>query len=91
MIFRRNITFRNIDNWFLCEENCRKGLLAKIKPYGFILFAKRYGIETLLNCFEENEKNGIVYHQQGIVGDYDEFEFSFLLIQPKGLIINIIF
>lgn len=74
MIFRRNITFRNIDNCFLREENCRKGLLAKIKPYGFILFAKRYSIETLLNCFEENEKNGIVYHRQGIVGDYDEFE-----------------
>ena len=38
------------------------------------MFAERYGIETLLNCFEENEKNGIVYHRQGIVGDYDEFD-----------------
>ena len=40
------------------------------------MFAKRDGIETLLNCFEENEKNGIVYHRQEIVGDYDEFEVS---------------
>ena len=38
------------------------------------MFAKRYGIETLMNCFEENEKNGIVYHRQGIVGDYDDFD-----------------
>ena len=37
------------------------------------MFAKRYDIETLLNCLEENEKNGIVYHRQGIVGDYDDF------------------
>lgn len=64
---------KNIDNCFLCEEDCRKGLLAKIKPYGFTLFAKRYGIETLLSCLEENEKKGIVYHRQGIVGDYDDF------------------
>ncbi len=64
---------KNIDNCFLCEEDCRKGLLAKIKPYGFTLFAKRYGIETLLSCLEENEKKGIAYHRQGIVGDYDDF------------------
>ena len=38
------------------------------------MFAKRYDIETLLNCLEENEKNGIVYHRQGIVGDYDDFD-----------------
>ena len=27
-----------------------------------------------LDCLERNEKNGIVYHRQGIVGDYDAFE-----------------
>ena len=27
-----------------------------------------------MNCLEENEKNGIVYHQQGSVGDYDDFD-----------------
>lgn len=32
------------------------GLLSKIKPYGFTLFAKRYGEETLLDCLERNEK-----------------------------------
>ena len=30
--------------------------------------------ETLLDCLERNEKNGIVYHRQGVIGDYDEFD-----------------
>jgi len=46
----------------------------KIKPYGFTLFIKRYGIEELRNCLERNEKNGVVYHRGGINGDYDDFE-----------------
>lgn len=49
-------------------------MLSKIKLYGFTLFIKRYGINELLACLERNEKNGIVYHRQGIWGDYDEFE-----------------
>lgn len=57
-----------------CEEDCQKGLLQKIKPYGFTLFAKRYGIDKLLDCLEENERRGIVYHREGIMGDYDGFD-----------------
>ena len=60
-----------------CEEfdtGCRKGLLGKIKPYGFTLFVKRYGIEKLLDCLEANEKRGVVYHREGIIGDYDDFD-----------------
>lgn len=53
---------------------CRKGLLGKIKPYGFTLFARRYGEEALLDCLERNERNGVVYHREGINGDYDDFE-----------------
>ncbi len=63
-----------IDNCFLCDADCRKGLLSKIKPYGFTVFAKRYGVQKLLDCLEENEKKGILYHRQGIVGDYDDFD-----------------
>ena len=55
-----------------CTENCRKGLLAKGKPYGFIQFIRQYGQERLLDCLEANEKRGVVYHRQGITGDYDE-------------------
>ncbi len=64
---------KGITNCFLCESDCKKGLLAKIKPYGFTLFVKRYGVETLLDCLERNEKNGVVYHREGFNGDYDDF------------------
>ena len=56
-----------------CSEDCRKGLLQKIKPYTFRLFIKRYGMDTLLDCLERNEKNGVIYHREGISGDYDDF------------------
>ena len=65
---------KGVDACFACTDECRKGLLAKIKPYGFTLFARCFGMETLLDCLEENEKNGVVYHRQGIVGDYDDFD-----------------
>lgn len=47
---------------------------SKIKPYTFTLFAKKYGEEKLLDCLERNEKNGVVYHREGINGDYDDFD-----------------
>ena len=59
----------------------KKGLLSKIKPYGFSLFVKRYGEEELLNCLERNEKNGVVYHRDGINGDYDIFDDAEALIR----------
>ena len=66
---------KNLSHCYECsEEDCRKGLLAKIKPYGFTLFAKRYGLDKLLDCLERNEKNGVVYHREGLVGDYDDFD-----------------
>ena len=48
--------------------------MSKIKPYGFTLFVKRFGEKELLDCLERNEKNGIVYHRDGIHGDYDDFD-----------------
>ena len=57
-----------------CAEPCEKGLLQKIKPKGFRLFIQRYGMEALLDRLEENERNGVVYHRQGITGDYDAFD-----------------
>ena len=65
---------KGLDNCFLCNTDCKKGLLSKIKPYAFTEFARRYGVEKLLDCLERNEKNGIVYHRQGIMGDYDDFD-----------------
>jgi hypothetical protein len=65
---------KGIDACHLCQEECHKGLLNKVKPYGFTLFIKRYGIEELLDCLERDEKNGVVYHRKGINGDYDDFD-----------------
>lgn len=65
---------KKIAHCYDCKEACQTGLLQKIKPYGFTLFAKRYGEEELLNCLERNEKNGVVYHREGINGDYDQFD-----------------
>lgn len=68
---------RDIAGCWLCGESpdCRKGLFAeKIKPRGFNEYARRYGMEALLNRLEANEKAGIVYHRQGILGDYDDFD-----------------
>lgn len=65
---------KKIDGCYACDENCHNGLLAKIKPYGFTKFVRMYGIEKLLDCLEQNEKNGIVYHREGINGDYDDFD-----------------
>ena len=56
-----------------CGETCRQGLLAKIKPYGFSEYIRRHGREALLDCLERNERAGVVYHRQGVIGDYDDF------------------
>lgn len=65
---------KGITHCYKCKEDCKKGLLNKIKPYAFTLFMKRYGEEKLLDCLAENEKKGIVYHREGITGDYDDFD-----------------
>ena len=56
-------------------------MLQKSKPCGFTLFARRYGEQALLDRLEQNEQNGVVYHRQGILGDYDGFEDSEELIR----------
>ncbi|MDO4851269.1 MAG: DUF3795 domain-containing protein [Actinomycetota bacterium] len=71
---RRCSLERRLGHCYECAEECRKGLLSKVKPYGFTLFAKRHGEEELLDCLERNEQAGIVYHRDGIVGDYDGFD-----------------
>ena len=48
---------KELSHCYKCEENCRKGLLSKIKPYTFTLFGKKYGEGKLLDWLERNEKN----------------------------------
>lgn len=77
---RRCSAQKGFAHCYECEADCQKGMLAKIKPLGFTLFAKRYGAEALLDCLERNEKAGIVYHRPGITGDYDDFDDAEALI-----------
>ena len=72
---------KKIEHCYECDEKCTKGLLGKIKPYAFTEFARRYGENYLLDCLERNEKKGIVYHREGINGDYDEFDDVEILIE----------
>ena len=67
---------KNLNGCYECTPaECRKGLYAeKIKPRAFAEFARRYGIDELLDCLERNEQAGIVYHREGIMGDYDDFD-----------------
>lgn len=62
------------------KKDCQKGLLAKVKPYGFTLFIRRYGAERLMDCLEKKERQGVIYHRKGINGDYDAFEDAETLI-----------
>ena len=73
---RRCVIDKNLNGCYECEPaGCRKGLFAeKIKPRAFAEFVRRYGIDELLDCLERNEKAGIVYHREGIMGDYDDFD-----------------
>lgn len=72
---------KDLEACYACAKDCRKGFLSKIKPYAFTVFVKEYGIDKLLNCLEENEKRGIVYHREGFTGDYDNFDSIDDLIQ----------
>ena len=65
---------KGVPHCFECGEDCRRGMLGSIKPYGFTLFAKRYGLNALLDCLERNEKAGVLYHREGYTGDYDDFD-----------------
>lgn len=71
---------KGLAHCFACDADCRKGMLGKIKPLGFTQFAKRFGENELLDCLERNEQAGIVYHRNGITGDYDDFEDAEALI-----------
>lgn len=80
---RKCVLERNLRGCYECHpKECFKGIYDKnIKAKAFAEFAKRYGVDTLLDCLEENEKNGLVYHRIGIIGDYDGFSNIEDLIQ----------
>ena len=62
---------KGLKGCYECDAICEEGVLGKIKVRGFIEFIRRYGIEKFMDCLEKNEKRGVVYHREGVVGDYD--------------------
>ena len=61
--------------WDCTESDCRKGRFAdRIKPLAFTEYVRRYGEEDLLDRLEKKENAGVVYHRDGITGDYDDFD-----------------
>ena len=72
---------KSIKHCYECDENCQKGLLSKIKHYTFNIFIRQYREEKLLDCLERNERNGVIYHREGVNGDYDDFDDVENLIQ----------
>jgi hypothetical protein len=43
----------------------------KIKMRAFVRCIKEEGIQKFIEYLEQNEKDGIVYHRIGVIGDYD--------------------
>ena len=59
--------------WECPEAPCGKEMLAedKIKLRAFITCIKEDGIDRFAEYIVRNAKNGIIYHRNGYVGDYD--------------------
>lgn len=47
---------KDISHCYMCHEDCKKGLLSKIKPYTFTMFIKKYGEDKLLDCLKKTKK-----------------------------------
>ena len=61
--------------WECNDFPCSGGMLDKVKIRAFASFIKNHGEDEFLECLENNEKNGIVYHYPAsISGDYDKYE-----------------
>jgi hypothetical protein len=43
----------------------------KVKMRAFVRCIKEDGLEKFMNYLKRNQKNGVVYHREGILGDYD--------------------
>jgi hypothetical protein len=59
--------------WECADSPCGKDMLAidKIKMRAFVRCIKEEGIQKFIEYLEQNEKDGIVYHRTGVIGDYD--------------------
>ena len=67
-------TGRGLVHCYECPSTCAAMAGAQLKARAFGEFARRFGEGRLLDCLERNEAAGVVYHREGITGDYDDFD-----------------
>lgn len=81
-------TSKKINGCWECKDApCGIDMLApnKVKLRAFIRCIKEDGIENFSKYIETNKRRGIVYHQSGILGDYDlETEEAVLRLLRQG-------
>lgn len=79
---------KGLEGCWACKDfPCDAPMLQKVRVRAFGRFAREYGTETLLDCLEANERAGVAYHRDGLVGDYDlpaEKDIFDLLLKRKG-------
>ena len=67
-------TAQGIDGCWECDDvPCGMDMLApdKIKMRAFVRCIKEDGIEKFMKYLKKNKEKGIVYHREGVWGDYD--------------------
>jgi hypothetical protein len=59
--------------WECADSPCGKDMLAidKIKMRAFVQCIKEEGMQKFIEYLEQNEKDGVIYHRTGVIGDYD--------------------
>lgn len=73
--------------WECPDAPCGKDMLAegRVKTRAFITCIKEDGMERFSEYIARNAENGIVYHREGIRGDYDlDSEASVLKLLRTG-------
>ena len=83
-------TLKGIQGCWQCNDApCGFDMLAqdKIKMRAFVRCIKEDGIEKFIEYIERNRTDGVIYHRNGFVGDYDldtEVQVLSLLKQGKS-------
>jgi len=65
---------KNIDGCWECDKApCGRDMMAKehVKIKAFVRCMKEDGVERFCEYLKRNRDNGVVYHRDGINGDYD--------------------
>ena len=71
--------------WECLDFPCDKDMLKKLRLRTFVKCIKEDGIENFSKYILKNSENGILYHRNGHIGDYDlDTEEEILLLLRTG-------